>query len=315
MEASSISKKRYVRGPYRLLKRIVDVFVVILTTSRGFADPAEATNVASLKKRLRMGDVVLVSGTARISYVVKVLTLSPWSHVVMYVGDRRDLLSEKEINEWTERFGAEALKHLVIDADPVRRVHLKPLDDFAGLTIRQCRAAALAKEDLDKVVANALSQLGRQYDIKHIIRLLFFFAFPWELLPESWRAFITDFTLSENDRICSRVLSEAFHSVGYPIRPVAVMNSRGPLRDRAIVVAAGLRSRRRSAVKLLLGGRVKKAMGRLADTRYTEIHLRGARHITPADYDLSRFFSIIKDDDDLKFNYRRAKALCPINPH
>ena len=305
---------RTIRAPYRVLKRIVDYFTHLLTTPRGFAEPVEASNLAALKSRLRVGDVVLASGTARISAVVKILTLSPWSHVVMYVGDCRHLLSEAEIDEWKSRFGEESLRHLVIDADPVRRVHLKPLDDFAGTMVRQCRAAALSPEDLNTVVDTALSQLGRQYDIKHIIRLLFFFAFPWEILPEAFRLFITDFALSENDRICSRVLSEAFHSVGYPIRPVGVSNHRGPIRDRAIVVAAGLRSRRRTAVKLLLGGRLKKAVNRLTDTRYTEIHLRGARHITPADYDLSRFFSIIKDEHDLEIDYRQAKALCPFNP-
>lgn len=307
--------KYLLQFPYQLLKRIVDHFTLMLTIPRGFASPPEASNFASLKKRLRVGDVILASGTARISSVVKVLTLSPWSHVVMYVGDRRDLLTEEEIQEWAQLFGEESLKHLVIDADPVRRVHLKPLDDFAGLMVRQCRATALTKTDIDTVVSTALVQLGRQYDIKHIISLLFFFAFPWELLPETLRLFITDFTLSEDDRICSRVLSEAFHSVGYPIRPIGVSNRRGPLRDRAIGVASGLRTRRRTAVKLFLGGRFKKAVDRLTDTRYTEIHLRGARHITPADYDLSRFFSIIKDEKDLKINYRQAKTLCLIKPY
>jgi len=255
---------------------------------------------------------MLVAGNARISYVVKVLTLSPWSHVVLYVGDRSDLLTEEEREEYTKRYGSAALKHLVIDADPVRRVHLKPLDDYAGMMIRLCRAEALSDLDSEEVVKNALSQLGREYDLKHIISLLFFFAFPWEIFPASIRRFITDFTLSEDDRICSRVLAEAFHSVGYPIRPLRVVHDRSALHKKALGFAVSARSRSKSALKLLIGGRFGSAVGRLADRRYGEIHLKGARHITPADYDLSRFFSIVKDKDDLAIPYRDAATICPI---
>ncbi len=308
----SLSLKSVLEFPGRLLKVIVDYFVSLLTESGSPNNPSDATNIRNLKKRAEVGDVLLVCGTARISYVVKVLTLSPWSHVVLYVGDRRDLLTEDEKTEWREKYGERSMDHLVIDADPVRRVHLKPVDDFAGLTLRQCRAEAMREDDMHQVVESALSQLGRQYDVRHIIRLLFFFAFPWELLPQSMRRFVTDFTLSEDDRICSRVLSEAFHSVGYPIRPVEVVHSRGAIHERALGFAKGMRHRSRSAVKLLLGGRWRKAVNRFADKRYTEIHLRGARHITPADYDLSRFFSIIKDDNDLEIDYREAMTLCPM---
>ena len=298
--------------PKRVVERIVARSVHMLTNPIGVFNPSDVTNVYKLRLRLRRGDVLLVCGNARISYVVKVLTLSPWSHVVMYVGDRRDLLTAEEAEDWASRYGEEALKHLVIDADPVRRVHLRPLADFAGLIVRQCRPEALTPEDTTRVIDSALSQLGREYDIKHIVSLLVFFAFPWELLPESFRRFITDFTLSEDDRICSRVLSEAFHSVGYPIRPQLIVQTRSNLHRKALGIAVGLRNRSRSAAKLLIAGRLGKAAERLTDRRYGEIHLKGPRHITPADYDLSRFFSIIKDESDLAFRYREVAAVCPI---
>jgi hypothetical protein len=230
----------------------------------------------------------------------------------MYIGDRRDLLSDTEIEEWTKRFGKNSLKHLVIDADPIRRVHLKPMDDYVGLMLRHCRAEALTKEDTQTVIDVALSQLGREYDVKHIISLLFFFAFPWELLPHTWRRVVTDFTLSEDDRICSRVLSEAFHSVGYPIRPLRVVPHRGSVENKALGFAVGIKRRSKSAFKLLIGGRLKPAFSRMADTKYAEIHLRGPRHLTPSDYDLSRFFSVVKDRSDLKIAYKEARILCPL---
>lgn len=295
--------------PGRALRFVVDRAIGHLTRPTRLFSPSEVTDLKSLKRRLRKGDVLLICGNTRISYVVKVLTRSPWSHVVLYVGDRRDLLTEEEKNEWTARYGEASLQHLVIDADPVRRVHLRPLDEYVGVLLRHCRAEALSDEDKQRVVETALEQLGREYDIRHIVRLLFFFAFPWEFLPESLRRFVTDFTLSEDDRICSRVVAEAFHDVGYPIRPLEIIEERSALESRALGFAFGVRRRGRSARKLLFGGRLRSAVNRLTDGRYTEIHFRGARHITPADYDLSRFFSIIKDERDLGIRYRDARTL------
>ena len=301
------------RVPRRLLKRVVKKAVALLTDPIRLYGPSEVTNLKALKRRVKPCDVLLVCGNARISHVVKILTLSQWSHVVLYVGDKRELLSEKDRNEWIKEFGESSLKHLVIDADPVRGVHLKPLNEYVGLMVRQCRPEALEAEDKERVIDIALSQLGRRYDLKHIIRLLFFFAFPWEVLPESFRRFITDFTLSEDDRICSRVLAEAFNAVGYPIRPLEVIENRRTVHKKALGYASALKHRGRSAALLLAGGRVGAALERLTDERYLEIHLKGARHITPADYDLSRFFSVIKDTEDLKIDYQHAKTLCPIS--
>lgn len=163
--------------PATILSWVVDFCVRELTEPRKIYHPGEVSNLRALKRRLKEGDVLLVCGNARISYVVKVLTMSAWSHVVLYVGDRQDLLTPEEIEEWTKRYGASSLKHLVIDADPVRRVHLKPLEEYVGLMIRLCRATALTEVDRRTVINTALSQLGRQYDIKHIMRLLVFFCF------------------------------------------------------------------------------------------------------------------------------------------
>ena len=272
----------------------------------------DVSNLESLKSRIKHADLILVCGTARISKVVKVLTMSQWSHVVLYVGDRSELLGEKEKKEWVERYGPRCLKHLVIDADPIRKVHLKPLDDFTGLMLRHCRAEALSQADKQKVISDALSQLGREYDIKHILRLLVFFAFPWELLPEVARKWVTDFTLSEDDRICSRVIAEAFHSVGYPIRPLKIITYKSAQKSPLSKLVKGFRLRRRSTVQLLMRGKINPALKRLTRSKNIEIHLGGPRHITPSDYDLSRFFTIIKDEEDLNIDYTQAKIFCPL---
>ncbi len=294
--------------PAKILGKAVKSF----TQSLHPPSPIDASNLFSLKSRIKLGDVVLVSGTARVSKVVKVLTRSKWSHVVIYVGNRKDLLSEKEINEWSVKYGLDCMEHLVIDADPIKGVHLKPVDDFAGYVLRHCRAQALDSEDCNKVVDVAISQLGREYDIKHILKLLLFFAVPWELLPELVRRKIRDFTLSEDDRICSRVIAEAFHSVGYPIRPLKIVSYKAPQKKKLSTIFNGIKNNRKTASKLLMSGKLSPAIKRLSSKPKTEIQLGAPRHITPADYDLSKFFVIIKDEEDLNISYKNAKLFCPL---
>lgn len=297
----------------QIIDKIVDAFIALLTKPGAPVHGADAPNLPVLKKSLRAADVILVSGTSRISYVVKVLTLSPWSHVVLYIGDRKDLLSEEEKEEWRNKYGEDSMQHLVLDADPLHKVHLRPLDDYTKYMLRHCRPEALTKEDRKKVVEHSLKQLKKHYDVSHIIRLLFFFATPWELLPQGFRRFITDFSLSEHDTICSRVLAESFESVGYPIRPTYIQYGQGTLSREALRITKGLRHRGKTAFRLLRGGKIGPAISRLTDNRYTEIHLRGARHVTPADYDLSRFFSIQKSPEDLSVEYWNAQTSCAID--
>jgi len=298
--------------PQRISQRVLNSIVHKMTVSRPVLDNIEATDLEALERRLRVADVILISGTARISSVVKILTMSTWSHAILYVGDQSDLLTPEAKAEWKEKYGAESLKHLAIDADPVRLVHLRPIRDYGEFTLRHCRPEALTESDCDKVVEHALDELGREYDIGHIMRLMIFFAFPWELLPERLRKGITDFTLSTDDRICSRVLAEAFHGVGFPVRPSLMVREPGAIQRQALGVALGIRDRSRSALKLLFGGRLKAAKDRISGSHYVEIHLKGARHITPADYDISRFFSVIKDPEDLTIDYQNILVICPL---
>lgn len=288
----------------KIVRRILDKGVKFLNDPVKAYEPHERTNLVKLKARLKLCDVVLVSGSARVSFIVRLLTTSPWSHVVLYVGDRSSLLTESDKSFWIEKYGKQCLQHLLIDADMLFGVHLRPLDDYNGQMLRQLRPLALRNEDRANVINYALKELGKKYDILHIIRLLFFFAFPWELLPANIRGYFTDWTMSETDQICSRILAEAFHSVGYPIRPISVIE-KSKLRS-VVPLAQGfnIRARGKSVMKLLSGGRFSAAARRFSPPRYARIALSNPRHIVPADYDLSRFFDIIKDPSDLNIDYR-----------
>lgn len=300
--------KAVVALPRRTVDRIAEFAVKKLTEPIKSFEPSDVTNLRSLKTRLELGDVLLVCGNARISYIVKVLTTSAWSHVVLYCGDRRDLMRPEDIEYWTARHGQASLEHLVLDADPVRGVHLRPIEEFVGQRIRHCRATALTEEDRNKVLDMAMSQLGKDYDTTHIVKLLFYLAFPWGLFPKSIHGIFTSFALTDSDTICSRVVAEAFDSVGYPIRPTEIVETQTPLEKHALGIAVGFARRRRSAARLLRAGKVRDAFTRLTDKRLAEVHLRQGRHVVPGDYDLSRFFDIIKDPGDLLIGYQGAKA-------
>jgi hypothetical protein len=190
------------RNKFINLKNKFQEKLVLLLTSPGPAvHPSDAPNIENMLEHIFPSDVILVSGTARISYVVKILTFSAWSHAVLYVGDKSSLLLDEEKELWIKLYGENSIKHLVIDADPLMKVHLRPLMDYKKYMLRHCRPEALTKNDAKVVVNYASSQLGKSYDIKHIFRLMLFFTIPWELLPQGFRRFASDFSLSEQDTI------------------------------------------------------------------------------------------------------------------
>src|SRR6516165_2537960 len=77
----------------RLRRRLTDAAIRVLTKPLKSYELHSPNDMASLKRHIRRGDVVLVEGNERISECIKYLTQSSWSHSALFVGDeplRRD---------------------------------------------------------------------------------------------------------------------------------------------------------------------------------------------------------------------------------
>jgi hypothetical protein len=241
-------------------------------------------DLGNLRRSIRKGDVILVEGRQRISLIIKYLTQSLWSHCVLYVGDeplRRDLTRRDEL---VRLFGEDA-EHLVVEALP-EGVVLSPLSKYVDLNIRVCRPYNLRKEDCVRVIDDVLSRVGHRYDVKNIVDLARYF-FPVSLIPRRFRRKVMTLGSGEpTEVICSRMIAEAFHRVGFPVQPRVIVDPNG-------AAPRGFFSR----------------LLRRVPERIDRYYRRPTVLITPRDFDLSPYFEIVKFNfiEQMKFDYRKIR--------
>ena len=213
----------------------------------------------TLAPTLRHGDVLLVEGNTRVSSVIKYLTQSTWSHSALYIGDA---LAGPNAGEDPP---------VLIEADMVEGVCAVPLSRYAAFHTRICRPVALTADDAKRVIAYAISRLGHTYDMKNMIDLMRYLL-PMPPLPSRCRRRMLALGSGDPTKaICSTLIAQAFHSVGYPILPA-------------------LRRRRSDPG---------------AESHNREIlYIRHFSVYTPRDFDISPYFAVVKPTLEHGFAYR-----------
>jgi len=203
---------------------------------------------------LRPGDVLLTEGRSHVAEVIKLTTQSPWTHSVLYIGRLYDV-EDLVLRETLQRhFNGDPNEQLIIEAMLGEGTIVTPLKNYHQEHIRICRPKGLAPVDAQKVIAYAISQIGKDYDVRQILDLLRFM-FPYSIVPRRWRSSLFGHNAGNQTRtVCSTMMAEAFHAVNFPILPFASKTPEG-------------------AIKL---------------------HQRNPRLFTPKDFDYSPYFDIIK---------------------
>lgn len=164
--------------------------------------PYVSQNYAALCQTIRVGDVVLVEGRARVSAAIKYLTQSTWSHAALCVQDARGG-QPCELIEVTLQDGC----------------HRVPLSKYKGLNTRLCRAAGLSDEERAEIAAYMQARIGIKYDLRNIWDLARYL-FPTPPVPIRWRRRMLALGSGDPTRaICSSLIAQAFQSVRYPILP------------------------------------------------------------------------------------------------
>lgn len=237
-----------------LTRRISKSIARYLEKPMQYYHTTAVSDVEVLKQVLRPGDVLLVEGNLRISSAIKYLTQSTWSHSALYVGD----LGEHQ--------------HMLIEADMTEGVQAIPLDRYAHFNTRICRPVRLSSEDAKKLTAYMISRLGHAYDLDNIVDLIRYLL-PNPPVPTRWRRGLLELGSGEPTRaICSTVMAQAFHSIGYPILPR--LSSR---------LVSNLQTH---------------------DSHYVNVMQR--RHhslFVPRDFDLSPYFQVVKPTIEEGFDY------------
>ena len=163
--------------------------------------------------------------------------------------------------------------HELIEVNPVDGCVSVPLSRYERFHTRICRPVGLTNADREAVMKFMISRLGTQYDMRNVLDLARFLL-PTPPVPTRWRRRMIALGSGEPTRtICSTLIAEAFGRVEYPILPrVEVIDGEGkavsPFQRREI------------------------------------LHIRHHSLYTPADFDLSPYFQIVKPTLEQGFNYK-----------
>lgn len=215
---------------------------------------SQLTDFDRLCEELHQGDVLLVEGRTRVSHVIKSITNSPWTHSVLYIGRLDEIRDESLQEKVSGYYQGESHEQLIIESMLGEGTIIKPVTKYENEHLRICRPKGLSRTDRQQVIAFSLSQLGYEYDVRHLLDLARFL-FPYGIFPRRWRSTLFQQYAGRSTRnVCSYMLGEAFNSVNFPILPIAERSEDGSLK----------------------------------------LYKRNPRLFTPKDFDYSPYFDIIK---------------------
>jgi hypothetical protein len=215
---------------------------------------SQLTDFDRLCEELHQGDVLLVEGRSRVSHVIKSITNSSWTHSVLYIGRLDEIRDESLQEKVSGYYQGESHEQLIIESMLGEATIIKPVTKYENEHLRICRPKGLSRTDRQQVIAFSLSQLGYEYDVRHLLDLARFL-FPYGIFPRRWRSTLfQQYAGRSTKNVCSYMLGEAFNSVNFPILPIAERGEDGSL----------------------------------------TLYKRNPRLFTPKDFDYSPYFDIIK---------------------
>jgi hypothetical protein len=132
-------------------------------------------------------DVILFEGRTRVSEVVKIITLSPWTHAALYIGKLADIEDPVLKNKIKPFYRGDEDAPLLIESLLGFGTIINPITDYPNDNLRVCRPIELNNRDQDNVVSFAIEHLGLRYDVRQLLDLARFM-FPYAILPRNWRS-------------------------------------------------------------------------------------------------------------------------------
>ncbi len=181
-------------------------------------EPSVPPDFEALCRTIRVGDVLLVEGRARVSGAIKYLTQSTWSHAALCVAD----ISAR---------GAGADDCLLVEVTLMQGCHQSPLSKYARHNVRLCRPAGLDPAERRKVADFMCAQIRLQYDLRNVFDLARYLL-PTPPVPARFRRRMISLGSGDPTRaICSTLIARAFQSVRYPVLPrIRLSRARGASR-------------------------------------------------------------------------------------
>ncbi len=211
-------------------------------------------NYDYMLRNMHPADVILVEGKTHVSEVIKIVTLSNWTHAALYIGKLSEIDDIKTRAIVKEHYNGDPAEPLIIESLLGFGTVVNKLSSYKAENLRVCRADKLKFADQNEVVNFAAEHLGMCYDVRQLLDLARLM-FPYAILPRQWRSTLFQHNAGHPTHIvCSSMIARCFQSVHYPILPII----QGDHKDRLI------------------------------------FHKRSFRLFVPSDFDYSPYFRVIK---------------------
>ena len=211
-------------------------------------------NFDHMLRDLRPADVILFEGRTRVGEVIKIITLSPWTHAALYIGRISEISNPNARAIVAQHYHGDPNEPLVIESLLGFGTIVNPLSDYINDNLRVCRPDGLSFDDQNKVVCFAAEHIGMNYDVRQLLDLARFM-FPYAVLPRRWRSSLFQHNAGRPTNIvCSSMIARCFQSVNFPMLPTIKSDSNDHLK----------------------------------------FHKRNFRLFVPSDFDYSPYFNILK---------------------
>lgn len=175
---------------------------------------------SQLLREIRPADVLLFEGRTRVGEVIKIITLSPWTHAAIYIGSLNDIDEPETRALIKKHYDGKVDTPLVIESLLGYGTIITPLTEYFEENLRVCRPTGLSTIDRDKTVCFAAEHLGMNYDVRQLLDLARFM-FPYGVLPRRWRSTLFQHNAGKpTNIICSSMIARCFQSVNFPITPI-----------------------------------------------------------------------------------------------
>ena len=203
----------------KAIDRLTELVVKILIKDQEVLDVPQCDFERFLFE-LRLCDVILIEGRSRVSDVIKTISLSCWTHSVLYIGRLNDI-EDLELRRLARSYyPGSPDDQLIIESLLGEGTIISPLKKYQYENIRICRPKDLFPRDAQKVIETAVKYLGTKYSARQLFDLARFM-FPYGVLPRRWRSSLFRHHAGESTHtICSTMIVEAFTSAHYPVLPV-----------------------------------------------------------------------------------------------
>jgi hypothetical protein len=175
-----------------------------------------------MRHELRPADVVLVEGRSRVSEIIKIITLSSWSHAALYIGRLHDI-EDTGLREYIQYlYDADPGEPLLVEAVLEEGTIIAPLSKYKNFHVRICRPKGLSHLDAIEVVRYCIGCVTLGYDIRQLLDLARFM-FPYGVLPRRWRSSLFEHNSGlPTQTVCSTMIAQAYHQVNFPVLPLLV---------------------------------------------------------------------------------------------